>query len=121
MFTTVLNLSASLDRRDSVGDFGLRRWLLPDKHRRDAWELGVCSCPDSEADRLRNAKITYGTQSVALRRVDDVAAVCRPAGSHVGVEALFFIDVGDGFTQFLQLRLQMLAFFGKDFLTFRYR
>ena len=47
-----------------------------------------------EADRLRNAKITYGTQSVALRRVDDVAAVCRPAGSHVGVEALFFIDVG---------------------------
>lgn len=74
-----------------------------------------------EADRLRNAKITYGTQSVALRRVDDVAAVCRPAGSHVGVEALFFIDVGDGFTQFLQLRLQMLAFFGKDFLTFRYR
>ena len=23
MFTTVLNLSASLDRRDSVGDFGL--------------------------------------------------------------------------------------------------
>lgn len=68
-----------------------------------------------EADRLRNAKITYGTQSVALRRVDDVAAVCRPAGSHVGVEALFFIDVGDGFTQFLQLRLQMLAFFRQGF------
>ena len=114
MFTTVLNLSTSLDRRDSVGGCcrisigempGIRRLLVS----------------GFEADRLRNAKITYGTQSVALRRVDDVAAVCRPAGSHVGVEALFFIDVGDGFTQFLQLRLQMLAFFGKDFLTFRYR